>query len=182
MEFIQNIDFQIFKFIHFSTKNEFLDIILPYARNKSTWIPFYIFLVYYLRRQFPKTYWKIILIVLISVVASDFLCAKILKQVFDRVRPCHQFALEAWFSNFNLCSQTYSFPSCHATNHSCIAFLLFPFVSKSIRWFLCFWVLSIGFSQIYIGVHFPSDILGGIIIGSIIGKIVSTGLKSWLKI
>ena len=171
MDIIQSVDIAIFKWIHFYIKNDFFDILLPYLRNKLTWIPLYVYFLYHLYKVENKNYFKLIISALILVILSDFLCAKVLKEIVERQRPCHLFINEIWFSNFNLCSSTYSFPSCHALNHMVIASFLFPYFKNMGKYLLILWVFFIGFSQVYIGVHFPSDILGGIIIGAMISII-----------
>jgi membrane-associated phospholipid phosphatase len=182
MDLIQDFDVYIFKLIHCSFKNELFDILMPIVRNKLTWIPLYLVLIYFLKKNYIKNYWKIIILAICSVVISDLVCAKILKEIFQRMRPCHFLVLETWFSDFNLCSSTYSFPSCHAMNHATIAAMLFPyFKDKAFKIGLVFWVLLIGYAQIYIGVHYPTDIIGGIVIGFVFSfgfrKITSLFLK-----
>lgn len=177
MEYIQSFDLAVFKFIHHSIKNGVFDFILPLVRNKWTWLPLYLFLIYSLVKNYAKVYWKIILIVIISVICSDFICAKVLKDIFERTRPCHLFSNELWFHQFNLCSSTFSFPSCHATNHSLIAFILLPYFSKIVKYLLISWFIMIGFAQVYIGVHYPLDILGGICLGLAISRFGCHQLK-----
>lgn len=178
---ISAIDIDLLKFIHFHLKNEIFDVILPLARTKTTWIPLYFILLFYLYKNYPKEYWKIILATIVLVIIGDTLCARLLKPLFERARPCQVYELESWFSSFGLCSSTFSFPSCHAVNHSIIAVFNLPYFKNTYKFLLVLWVLLIGFSQIYIGVHYPSDIFGGIIIGSLIGLLGRWGYKRMRK-
>lgn len=165
-------DIAIFKLIHFTFKNDFFDLILPYCRMKTTWIPLYVFFLFYLYKNYSQKYWKIILLLILTVGLSDLLCANVLKIIFERPRPCLALANMLWYSDFGLCSQTFSFPSCHAMNHTALAVLLLPYFKRIGQGLLVIWVLLIGYSQIYVGVHYPSDILGGIVFGSILAYIV----------
>lgn len=171
MDIIQSFDIAIFKWIHFYLKNGVFDILLPIFRNKLTWIPLYVYFIFHLYKFDKNNYLKLILTTIVFVSLSDILCAKVLKVYIERLRPCHLLINETWFSDFKLCSSTFSFPSCHALNHTVIAGFLFPYFKKMGKYFLSIWVLLIGYSQIYVGVHFPIDILGGIMIGTLISII-----------
>ena len=102
------------------------------------------------------------------------------------MRPCHSLTLQA-----NLvighCGGKWSFPSSHASNHMAIALsivLANIFTKKWINYIWIFWALSIGFAQIYVGVHYPSDIVAGFLLGILIAyfnyKMVLPILKSYL--
>lgn len=157
--------------------NEFLDILCPILRTKTTWIPLYIYFAFFLWKKYEINSWKIISTAIVLAAMSDILCAQILKPFFHRMRPCQISEFSFWLKTFSHCSQTFSFPSCHAMNHATLASFLFIFIPKLYRWLLIIWVLSIAFSQVYIGVHFPTDVLGGMIIGSMIGF----GGYQWIK-
>ena len=89
----------------------------------------------------------------------------VLKPWFDRQRPCRQ---ETEIRLLIPCGPGQSFPSTHAINNACIAILLsllFPFMRVP----LCIIAFLIGYSRIYVGVHYPLDVFGGFIIGSLAG-------------
>ena len=169
MEFIKDIDLNLLKFIHTVIGNKFFDILCPILRTKTTWIPLYIIFIWYLWKKYSRDSWKIIFTAIVLVSCSDLFCAQALKLFFHRIRPCQMIEFATWLRTFSHCSETYSFPSCHAMNHATLASFLFSFIPKSYRGFLIVWVLCIAFSQVYIGVHFPFDVLVGMFIGSIIG-------------
>lgn len=85
-----------------------------------------------------------------------------------RLRPCAVMDVRLLVEH---CSNTYSFTSNHAANHFALAvFLLLVFSSH--RWLsyvLISWAVFIGFSQIYVGLHYPADVVGGAVLGSLVG-------------
>lgn len=175
-DFLFSIDKNLFIVIHHEIKNAFFDVLCPILREKKTWIPLYLLVGYFIYKKHPN-HWKIYFVFsILSVVLSDFLCAQIFKSIFERVRPCVLFE-KAWFyHNFGLCSSgTFSCPSCHAFNHASLAvFWAFLFPQKKYQVLLFLWVLLIGFSQIYIGVHFPMDVIFGYFMGVVVGFSMSS--------
>ena len=82
------------------------------------------------------------------------------------------------------CSDSYSFTSSHAANHTALSFFLFLtlFAAKPFwKWTFMIWAVSIGFGQIYVGLHFPLDVVGGTIIGLTTGGLAGYGLNRWMK-
>ena len=172
-DFLFSIDKNLFIVIHHEIKNGFFDILCPILREKKTWVPLYFFIAFFIYKKYPARWKSLFLVSILAVIISDFLCAQVLKVIFERIRPCVLFNGEWFYHTFHLCSSgTYSCPSCHALNHSSLAiFWAYIFPQKKYRILLILWILLIGFSQIYIGVHFPSDIIFGYIIGVIFGRI-----------
>lgn len=170
-DFLFSIDKNLFIVIHHEIKNGFFDILCPILREKKTWIPLYLLVAYLIYKKYPARWKSLFLLSILAVVLSDFLCAQILKNTIERIRPCVLFEGEWFYHNFKLCSSgTYSCPSCHAFNHASLAvFWAFLFPQKKYRILLSAWVLLIGFSQVYIGVHFPLDVLLGFLLGGIVG-------------
>lgn len=116
---------------------------------------------------------KYILYIVLAFALADYISAGIIKPFVARLRPCHSAYLQA---NLLLghCGGKWSFPSTHATNHIAIALSIVMANIFTKRWInLCWiiWAIAIGFAQIYVGVHFPSDVLAGIILGSMIAFI-----------
>ena len=168
MDYLIQLDHQLFNFINQELSNSFFDWIMPLIRNKNTWIPFYLLTAVLLFKTYGKKSLFIVLAVVLSVGLADGISSHALKPFFERTRPC---LLPGFMENVNLvvsrCSGAYSFPSSHAANHFAIAFLLILIIRKNyskLSSILLFWAGIICFAQIYVGVHFPTDILGGLLI------------------
>lgn len=171
---LRNIDYSLFHFINHTLSNPFFDFLFPVIRNPHTWIPLYIILAFYCLWKFKKTAWIYILVVVIAFALSDHITSAYFKSFFCRLRPCHQNLMHARLL-LESCGGKYGLPSTHASNHMTIAFTIILtgfFISKWIKTLLILWALLIGFAQIYVGVHYPSDILGGYIFGIIVSLFV----------
>jgi len=147
---------------------------MPMFSAESGWIPIIIAILLYLFLCGGKPGRIAVFSVLIAVAIADPLCAKILKPAIGRIRPCHQLGLAVRI--FTDCAGLYSFPSNHSANSSAIISAIAVFYPKSL-WVGIPIVIMVGISRIYLGVHYPLDVLGGFIIGAIIGTCVaySTG-------
>jgi undecaprenyl-diphosphatase len=104
----------------------------------------------------------------VTVILSDTLGADLLKPLFGRLRPCHPDALAAGARCLDGTKSSFSFPSAHAMNIFAQAILLARLYPAGGIFFYLFAAL-IGLSRIYIGVHYPLDVIGGAAAGSAIG-------------
>jgi len=116
----------------------------------------------------------VIALVLIAAALSDLIAYRVLKPLFGRLRPCHpEFYIEGGRFLIGMKS-SFSFPSNHAMNMFTAATVLSYFYQKYSYYFFGFAAL-IGFSRIYVGVHYPLDIIGGAVFGIILGSGVYWG-------
>ncbi len=145
------------------------DFIFPILRNKLTWIPLYIGVVIYTYLKHKAHFLHLVLISIGLIILSDNTCARLLKPIFERIRPCAAPELSSYFRGLIHCSNGFSMPSCHAMNHAALACFWSLTILKKFRWFLVLWACSIAFSQVYVGVHYPSDVFVGLIFGAFYG-------------
>lgn len=169
---------------------EWLDYVLIQWRNQKVWIPLYLIMVFLLVWSFKKQGILIFVITLLVAGFSDFTNSQLLKKSIERPRPCHEGSDIPDLDLKIHCGSGYSFPSSHASNHMAVALFVFLACGRSIRkWtgWLIPWAVLVGIAQIYVGVHYPLDIIVGFLWGGIVAysfyKIytkVTEGLK-WEK-
>lgn len=170
IDFLKHIDYSLFHFINQTISNPVLDVVMPFLRNALNWIPLYIFLGIYLTYRYKWNALKYALYIVIAFALADLISYQILKPSIGRLRPCHSLTVHARLL-LGHCGGKFSFPSSHATNHMAIALsivLAGIFTKKWINYIWIGWALSIGMAQIYVGVHYPSDITAGFIVGALI--------------
>jgi undecaprenyl-diphosphatase len=157
--------------------NSFFDALMPLLRNSFTWAPLYIFLLLFVTMNFKSRGWWWLLVFLCTVSLTDMLSSKLVKEYFERLRPC---ADPDFFQYVRLlvnrCSGGYSFTSSHATNHFGMAAFMFftlrPVIKKWV-WLAFVWAILICYAQVYVGVHYPFDVLGGALPGFLLGRIMA---------
>ena len=172
METLKYWDTQLFLFLN-GKHNGFWDFVMFWASDKLIWIPLYLFFVFLVYRYYKrKTIW-VLLATVVVIALSDLVSVHLFKNVFMRLRPCHEPQLEGLVHLVkDKCGGQFGFISSHATNHFAIATFLSVLLGNKIKYFtflILLWALVISYSRIYLGVHYPGDVLGGIIIGSVIG-------------
>ncbi len=177
MEFLLELDYKLFYWINHQWSNPVADLLLPLLRNKYVWIPFYVFIISYIAFNFKKWAFKIILILLLCVGISDAISSHLIKKNVQRIRPCNNDHIEV--VERIECGSGYSFTSSHASNHFTIAVFLglALFNDPRIKWGLYLWAGIISLSQVYVGVHFPMDILCGMLLGILIARLGNRILK-----
>lgn len=143
--------------------------------EKWFWIPLYIIFLYILFKNFNrKSFLYILLFVAIVVTASDQI-ANIFKFGFHRLRPCHEPSLEGLIREVQ-CGGKFGFYSAHSSNVFFIATFLTVLLKNKLKYlpyFLFFWASVVAYSRIYLGMHFPGDVLFGAFMGILLGVFFS---------
>ena len=169
MEFLYSIDLAIFYFFNHTISTGFLDKFFSIITSVNNWYIAYLILI---GIAFFKggAKGKIAVISLIFlIIITDQTGYRLLKELFERVRPCN--ALPDALTPVG-CAGGYSFPSNHALNNFAAAVFLLKLFPRY-KWIFLVTATLISISRIYLGVHYPSDVLGGAVIGAIFGYLFS---------
>lgn len=166
-------------FLYFNNLGtEFWDPFWIKVSEVGIWVPFYallIVLLFYVLK--PKSAAWALLIIALNVVATDQGSVRLFKQQFERPRPCHEPELQDQMRLVkSSCGGKYGFVSSHASNTFGLAMLLGLILKKRLKWMpalLFFWAAMVAYSRVYLGVHYPADILGGALLGILIGGILA---------
>lgn len=170
---IKDIDQAIFYQVNGIWHHPVFDSILPWTRHSNNWIPLYLGLLGWMGYQLGWKTWKWFLFALLNVGLSDQVSSSIFKPLFHRLRPCNDPALLGKTRLLlDHCSGGFSFTSSHAANHFGLAMFIFitwGTAQQKITKYFFVWAGVIAYAQMYVGVHYPLDILGGTIIGLLAG-------------
>jgi undecaprenyl-diphosphatase len=166
---IERLDQLFFLFLN-SFHSPFFDQVMYAISGKVIWIPLYLAILIYLGIKYKRKFLIILLFIILAATLSDQISV-LIKNIVHRLRPCHEPALEGLVHLVKgECGGLYSFVSSHATNSFDVALLSLLFIRK--RWFsitIVLWALVVGYSRVYLGVHYPGDVICGSILGALIG-------------
>ena len=179
-----NIDADILLWIngHYA---DWLDTVMWIISRANTWIPLYVLLVGLIAWKYRS--WRSVLLILIgfgiAVGLSDYLCSGILKPIVCRLRPTHEPALDPVHLVNEYVGGLYGFCSSHAANSMAIA-LLFSLLykNKTATALLMLWVAVVCYSRMYLGAHYPTDIICGLAVGSLWAVLTWLALCRWLHV
>lgn len=173
LEFLNQWDTWLFLKINHDWTGAFGDCIFPISRDKMTWMPLYFFLIIFVFYNFGWKSWKWLAFAIVTVSIGDMVSSSFVKYLFNRTRPCNLPALQNYIRVLVAYRpQSPSFTSSHAANHFAMAMFFFLTLKPYIhRWAWCFmgWAALISYAQVYVGVHYPGDVLGGAVLGCLIG-------------
>ena len=176
-------DQSLFELINGSWTSPFLDSVLPWMRTSEHWFPLYLALLVYLFYSWGWTAWKWVLAVAITISMTDQVSSFFFKPLIHRLRPC---ADPAMLHHVKLliggCPSSFSFTSSHAANHFGLAMFIFMTLQplfKKYTYLFFLWAGLISYGQIYVGVHYPLDVLAGSLIGLTLGYTFSKLYLRW---
>jgi undecaprenyl-diphosphatase len=163
---LKNIDSQLFIFLN-GFHNSFFDQVMWYISSITFWIPAYVILLAYLIFKNKKQSLYIVIAIALVILISDQVASGIIKPLAERLRPSQEPSLEGLVHIINgYKGGKFGFVSSHAANTFGLAmFLTLLFKNRIFSVCILAWAAIVSYSRIYLGVHYPGDIVGGVIIG-----------------
>lgn len=173
--YLNQIDTQLFLFLN-SLHSPFFDPVMVFITGKFSWIPFYLFLIILIIKQYKWQSVMILLFVALLITVSDQVSVKAFKYVFERPRPCHEADLQSMIHlPTGNCGGAFGFISSHAANAFALAGFLFLLLRRHFSWIgivLFSYAGIVSYSRIYLGVHYPGDV----IVGGLVGTVISVAI------
>ncbi|MDX9770437.1 MAG: phosphatase PAP2 family protein [Tenuifilaceae bacterium] len=174
ISWLQQVDTEFFLYLN-GLGVVFWDPIMIFFSGKLTWLPFYLILVYLMYRRFGwRLVWPLLGAALV-VTLADQSSVHLFKNVFERLRPCHEASLQELIRlpTGRCAGGRFGFVSSHAANTFGVAVFLANLFKR--RWFtamIIIWAAGVSYSRIYLGVHYPGDVIGGALLGAVCGYAV----------
>jgi undecaprenyl-diphosphatase len=167
---LEHLDQHLFLILN-SLNSPFWDQVMHAISGRVIWAPLYLAILIFMGIKYKRKFFIILLFIILAITLSDQLSVQLFKNIFHRLRPCHEPSLEGLVHLVNgECGGKFGFVSSHASNSFNVALLSLLFIKK--RWFtisIILWALVIGYSRIYLGVHYPGDVICGSLLGALIG-------------
>jgi undecaprenyl-diphosphatase len=170
LETLLQLDYDLFLFFN-DINSPFWDKLMLFITHKYTWVPLYLGVTIYLFYRYKlKSAIFVFLGFILLVFLTDQSSVHLFKNVFERLRPSHDPLLEGLVHNPGSKGGKYGFVSSHASNVFGFAvFSALLFKNRLYSLLIFIWAIVVSYSRIYLGVHFPGDILGGALLGTAAG-------------
>ncbi|RSK40541.1 phosphatase PAP2 family protein [Mangrovimonas spongiae] len=172
LEQILHLDTELFIYLNtLGTKS--WDAFWMFYTTKFYWIPLYAVLLFFIFKEENKKMFLLTLVLIVAMVTFTDQITNVFKHGLMRPRPCHEEALQSLMRLVKpYCGGKYGYFSGHASNSMAVAVfssLLLRRRFKNLIWIMVIWSIAMGYSRIYIGVHYPLDVLSGLTFGALSG-------------
>jgi undecaprenyl-diphosphatase len=173
MDKLRALDEQLFVYLN-NLHATFLDQPMYYMSRTYLWIPLHLYLLYIIIKHYGKESWVIIVCIALSILMADQFTSGLMKPFFSRLRPSHEAHLESAIHIVNNAKGgLYGFASSHAANTFALAFFIWLLFKDQYKYIslIFLWAILVCYTRIYLGMHYPGDLLAGAIVGLISGYI-----------
>jgi undecaprenyl-diphosphatase len=153
-------------------------VVFYWVTSKTFWIPFYLILIYLTYLKFGVKVYIIVLFIGLLILIGDRSSVELFKNVFERLRPSHNPMLKGLVHLVDGKGGQFGFVSSHATNSFALAVFSALILKSKFKWItitMLFWAILVSYSRVYVGVHYPADLFGGAVLGT-----VSAFLVFWI--
>ena len=171
LETINHIDQSIFFFFN-GRHNPFWDVVMPLFTLIKPWLIFYAVIIFFIIRKYRMKAIAVLILLALAILISDQFSV-LVKETVKRLRPTHDPAIQHLVHNVYRKGGLYGFFSSHATNTFAVAMFTTK-LFKNVRYtiLIFFWATLVSYTRIYVGVHYPFDILTGMVVGLLIGHFI----------
>ena len=160
-----------------------LDAVMVFASNRTVWFPAYALLIIWLVYHFRKRALLLLPLVIAAVALADSITSRLFKPFFGRPRPCHDARIFPLLHLPDGCGGQFGFLSSHAANSFALAVFLLIILPagrfRGLKIGVFCWAVLLSYSRMYLGAHYPSDVLGGALVGSLLGVLAATAMRRW---
>ncbi len=142
-----------------------------FLTNQFSWSPLFAFLLFLIFKKFGWKNGVLLLLFLIVLITFSDQFTNLIKNTFERLRPCNTEGVIEQIRNFNYKPSSYSFYSGHAASSMTFSFFVILLLKSHFKyiWVLLLFPLLFGYSRIYLGVHYPLDVVSGYFAGIFFG-------------
>ena len=180
--FLQDLDVQLLLAIN-RAHTPALDAILVFASNRLVWFPAYALLIGWLVYQFRRRAVLLLPLVMAAVGLADSITSRLFKPYFARPRPCHDGILAKVLHLPDGCGGQFGFLSSHAANSVALAVFLALVLPagrfRTLKIGVMLWAALLSYSRVYLGAHYPADVLGGALVGALLGGAAAGIYHRW---
>lgn len=185
LEWLLRQDLRLFFHINNKWQQPWLDALMPWIREPYVWAPLYLFLALFvtINYRWRGFFWIVLFIVSFGIADQT---SSFIKDAVGRLRPCRDPLLQHFVRVLvSYCPSSGSFTSNHAANHFALGTFCFITLKQAFQqyaWLFYVWAFAIAYAQVYVGVHYPVDVLGGAILGTMIGLLSSSFFQRRIRL